>query len=168
MGLNGHQVYVWEKDADRVKDLIKKYVKEVGCAAAVGFKTDKVDPALSRRSQRTFVVSEPRGGVVCIWEDGSVGDRRLARYLSEQLETRAVWLALSSATDSWAQATYASGKVSDSGTKETDDFFEEAGDFAKRHKLPFAFIYLPDPNMASDVARFKQQFGEGWLHSEPE
>ena len=170
MGLNGHQVYVWEGSADRVTELIKRYVKEVGCGAAVGFESDKPSPTMARRKQREFTLSDPRNGIISIWEDGAWGDKRLARYLSKELETRSIWLALSSVTDQWAYVIYANGAVADSKTETTDEYYERASEFAKRHKLPFALIYLPEPagSMASDVAEFKKQFGTDWLHSEPE
>ncbi|HKV29960.1 MAG TPA: hypothetical protein VJT14_02980 [Candidatus Dormibacteraeota bacterium] len=170
MGLNGHQLYVWEGSVDRVTELIKRYVKEVGCAAAVDFESDKPSPAMARRTQREFTLSGPRDGIICIWEDGAWGDRRLARYLSKQLETRSIWLALSSVTDQWAYVIYANGAVADSKIDTTDEYYEKAGEFARRHKLPYALIYLPEPagSMASDVAEFKKQFGTDWLHSEPE
>jgi hypothetical protein len=170
MALNGHQVYVWEGSVDRVTELIKRYVKENGCSAAVGFESDKPSPAMARRTQREFTLSDPTNGIISIWEDGAWGDKRLARYLSKELETRSIWLALASVTDQWAYVIYANGAVADSKTDTTDEYYERAGEFAKRHKLPFALIYLPEPagNMASDVAEFKKQFGTDWLHSEPE
>lgn len=170
MALNGHQVYVWEGSVDRATELIKRYVKENGCAAAVGFESDKPSPAMARRTQREFTVSDPRNGIISIWEDGAWGDKRLARYLSKELETRSIWLALSAVTDQWAYVVYANGAVADSKTETTDEYYERASEFAKRHKLPFALIYLPEPagSMASDVAEFKKQFGTDWLHSEPE
>ncbi|HVS06656.1 MAG TPA: hypothetical protein VHK65_10890 [Candidatus Dormibacteraeota bacterium] len=170
MGLNGHQVYIWEGSAGRVTELIKRYVKEVGCSAAVGFESDKPSPAMANRTQREFTLSDPRNDIISIWEDGAWGDKRLARYLSKELETRSIWLALSSVTDQWAYVIYANGSVADSKIETTDEYYEQASEFAKRHKLPFALIYLPEPagSMASDVAEFKKQFGTDWLHSEPE
>jgi hypothetical protein len=170
MGLNGHQVYVWEGSVDRVTELIKRYVKENGCAAAVDFESDKPSPAMARRTQREFTLSDPTNGIISIWEDGAWGDKRLARYLSKELETRSIWLALSSVTDQWACVVYANGSVADSKSETTDEYYERASEFAKRHKLPFALIYLPEPagNMASDVAEFKKQFGTDWVHSQPE
>jgi len=170
MALNGHQIYVWEGSGKRVTELIKRYVKEVGCAAAVGFESDKPSPAMARRTQREFTVSDPTNGIITIWEDGAWGDKRLARYLSKELETRSIWLALSSVTDQWAYVIFANGAVADSKTETTDEYYERASEFAKRHKLPFALIYLPEPagSMASDMAEFKKQFGTDWLHSEPE
>src|SRR6202022_2760467 len=79
--------YVWEATVDRVTELIKRYVKENGCAAAVDFESDKPSPAMARRTQREFTVSDPRNGIISIWEDGAWGDKRLARYLSKELET---------------------------------------------------------------------------------
>src|ERR1700730_13164356 len=170
MALNGHQVYVWEGGVKRVTELIKRYVKEVGCAASVGFESDKPSPAMARRTQRVFTVSAPANGLITIWEDGAWGDKKLARYFSKELETRSIWLALSSVTDQWAYVVYANGAVADSKTETTDEYYEKAREFARRHKLPYALIYLPEPegSLASDVAEFKKQFGTNWLHSEPE
>jgi len=170
MALNGNQVYVWEGSVKRVTELIKRYVKEVGCAASVGFGSDKPSPAMARRTQREFTLSDPRDGIITIWEDGAWGDKRLARYLSKELETRSIWLALSSVTDQLAYVIYANGAVADSKTETTDEYYERASEFARRHKLPYALIYLPEPegSLASDVAEFKKQFGTDWLHSEPQ
>jgi hypothetical protein len=169
MALNGHQVYVWEGSVKRVTELIKRHVKEVGCAASVGFESDKPSPAMARRAQREFTLSDTRDGIITIWEDGAWGDKRLARYLSKELETRSIWLALSSVTDQWAYVVYANGSVADSKVETTDEYYERASEFARRHKLPFALIYLPEPagSMASDMAEFKKQFGTDWLNSEP-
>ena len=168
--LNGQQVYVWEGSANRVSELIKRYVKEVGCTAAVGFESDKPSPAMARRTQREFTLSDPRNDIISIWEDGAWGDKKLARYLSKELETRSIWLALSSVTDQWAYVIHANGSVADSKTETTDEYYERASEFARRHKLPFALIYLPEPpgSMTSDVAEFKKMFGESWLHDDPE
>lgn len=170
MALNGHQVYVWEGSVKRVTELIRRHVKEVGCAASVGFESDKPSPAMARRTQREFTLSDPRDGIICVWEDGARGDKKLARYLSKELETRSIWLALSSVTDQWAYVIHANGAVADSKTETTDEYYERASEFARRHKLPYALIYLPEPegSLASDVAEFKKQFGTDWLHSEPE
>jgi hypothetical protein len=125
---------------------------------------------MARRTQREFTVSNPRNGIISIWEDGAWGDKKLARYLSKELETRSIWLALSFVTDQWAYVVYANGAVADSKTETTDESYERANEFASRHKLPFALIYVPEPagSMASDMAEFKKQFGTDWLHSEPE
>lgn len=167
MGLNGHQIFVWEGSVDRVSGLITRYVDEVGSAAAVDFDSEKPSPAMARRTQREFTLSEPRDGIISIWEDGGWGDKKLARYLSKELETRTVWLALSAVTDQWAYVIYANGAVADSKTETTEESYEKASGFGRRHKLPFALIYLPDPNVAAEYAEFKKALGDR-LYSEPE
>ena len=171
MALNGHQVYVWEGTVKRVFELIKRYVKEVGCAAAVGFESEKPSPAMARRTQREFTLSDPRNGIISIWEDRAWGDRRLARYLSKELETRSIWLALTTMTaGGWGYVIYANGAVADSHTRiaetteefekfgfeATEQCYEEAREFARRHTLPFALIYLPDPSLAACRSRSRR------------
>jgi hypothetical protein len=168
MGLNGHQLFVWEGDAKRVADLINRYVKEVGCAAATNFDSDTASPVMARRTQRQFTLSDPKNGIIAIWEDGAWGDKKLARYLSKELETRAMWLGLSAVTDQWAYVIYSNGSVADSRNETIEEFYEKANAFAKRHTLPFALIYLPDPNMAARYQQMKKDIGTDWLHSEPD
>src|SRR2546425_573211 len=170
MALNGHQVYVWEGTVSRVSELIKRYVKEVGCAAAVGFESDKPSPAMARRRQREFTLSDPRDGIICIWEDGAWGDKKLARYLSKELETRSIWLALSSVSGEWGYVIYANGAVADSHPhttatieelemmETTERIYGLAGEFARRHTLPFALIYLPDPSLPAKYEMAKKAF----------
>src|SRR6267378_7459979 len=178
--LNGHQVYVWEGSADRVSEIIKRYVKEVGCAAAVGLESDKPSPAMARRTQREFTLSDPRNGLISIWEDGVWGDKKLARYLSKELETRTIWLALTTmAAGGWGYVIYENGAVADSHTRmaetieelekfeTTEQCYEEAGEFARRHMLPWALLYPPDPNLAAIHELAKKAF-QDLLGMEPE
>ena len=151
MALDGRQIFVWEGSVDRVSELIRHYVDRFGSAADVELDAEKWSTERPRRTQRQFTLSDPRKGIITIWEDGVWGDKKLARYLSKELETRSIWLALSSVTDQWAYVVYANGAVADSKTDTTDEFYERASEFAKRHKLPFALIYLPEPSLASDV-----------------
>lgn len=180
MGLDGQQIYVWEGSADRVTDLIKRYVAKVGSAAAVEFDSDKPSPDAAGRTQREFTLSDPRNGIICVWEDGRWGDKKLARYLSKELETRSIWLALTTmAAGGWGYMVYANGAVADSHTRmaetieelqkfeTTEQCYEEAREFARRHTLPFALIYLPDPNMAAMSGLAKKAF-QDLLGMEPE
>lgn len=178
MGLDGQQLYVWEGSADRVTELIKRYVDKVGSAAAVEFDSDKPSPDTAGRTQREFTVSDPRNGIICVWEDGRWGDKKLARYLSKELETRSIWLALEAMAGEWGYVVYANGAVADSHTTTTETIeeletvdtteqcFEQASEFARRHALPFALIHLPDPNMAAMHEQAKKAF-EDLLGLEP-
>lgn len=159
MGLDGQQIFVWERNADRVTELIKRYAGKAGSAAAVDFDSEKASRDMGDRTQREFTVSEPRNGIICIWEDGRWGDKKLARYLSKELETRSIWLALETMAGEWGYVIYANGAIADSHThttetieevekfETTEQCYEQAGEFARRHTLPFALIYLPDPSM---------------------
>src|SRR6202022_3858914 len=95
---------------------------------------------------------------------------RLPPSLSEEIRKPVDWAGVSARTEQWAYVVYANGAVADSKTETTDEYYERASEFAKRHKLPFALIYLPEPagTMASEVAEFKKQFGTDGLPSEPE
>src|SRR5216683_6946913 len=135
MGLDGQQIYVWEGSADRVTDLIRRYIGRVGSAAAVEFD-------------------------------------------SKELETRSIWLALDAMVGEWGYVVYANGAVADSHTTTaetieeletvdtTEQCFEQASEFARRHALPFALIHLPDPNMAAMHEQAKKAF-EDLLGMEP-
>lgn len=170
MGLDGHQIFVWEGSADRVTELIKRYVDKVGSAAAVEFDSEKPSPDMAGRTQREFTLSDSHNGIISIWEDGRWGDKKLARYLSKELETRSIWLALSTMTGGWAYVVYANGAIADSHTKTTETVeelekfetteqcYEQASEFARRHTLPFALIYLPDPSMAAKYELAKKAF----------
>jgi len=161
MVLDGRQIFVWEGSVDRVSGLIKRYVDKVGSAADVELDAEKWSTERPPRTQREFTSSEPRNGIITIWEDGVWGDKKLARYLSQELETRSIWLALTTMTaGGWGYVIYADGAVADSHTRTaetieelekfetTEQCYEQASKFARRHALPFALIYLPDPKLA--------------------
>src|SRR4030081_1065718 len=170
MGLDGRQIFVWETSVDRVSGLIRRYVGKVGSAAAVYLDSEKPTPEMAGRTQREFTLSDARNGIFAIWEDGCWADRKLARYLSKELETRSIWLALSTLSGEWAYVVYANGAVADSHTHTTETIeelevmetieriYEEAGEFARRHTLPFALIYLPDPSMPAKYELAKKAF----------
>ncbi len=160
MALDGRQIFVWEGSVDRVSALIKRYVERFGSAADVELDAEKWSSDRPRRTQREFTLADPRNGIISIWEDGVWGDKKLARYLSKELETRSIWLALTTMTaGGWGYVVYANGAVADSYTKTADTIeefekletteqaYEQASEFARRHTLPFALVYLPDPNL---------------------
>ena len=162
MGLDGRQIFVWETSVDRVSGLIRSYVEKVGGAADVDLDAEKWSTERPSPTQREFTLSDPRNGIICIWEDGCWGDKKLARYLSKELETRSVWLALTTlAAGGWGYVTYVNGAVADSHIRiaetieesqkfeTTQECFDEAREFARRQALPFALIYPPDPNLAA-------------------
>ena len=171
MALDGRQIFVWEVSVDRVSGLIERYVAKVGSAADVELDAEKWSSDRPRRTQREFTLSDPRNGIISIWEDGVWGDKKLARYLSKELETRSIWLALTTMTaGGWGYVIYANGAVADSYTKTADTIeefekletteqaYEQASEFARRHTLPFALIYLPDPNLAGMHEMAKKAF----------
>src|ERR1700716_412109 len=161
MALDGRQIFVWEGSVDRVSRLIRRYVDKVGSAADVELDAAKWSTDRPRGTQRQFTLSDPRDGIITIWEDGVWGDKKLARYLSKELETRSIWLALTTmVAGGWGYVIYANGAVADSHTRmaesieeletleTTEECYAEASEFARRHTLPFALIYLPDPSVA--------------------
>jgi hypothetical protein len=180
MALDGRQIFVWEGSVDRVSGLIERYVDRVGSAADVELDSEKWSSGRPRRTQREFTISDPRSGIISIWEDGVWGDKKLARYLSKELETRSIWLALTTMTaGGWGYVIYANGAVADSHTRiaetieefekfeTTEECYEQATEFARRHKLPFALIYPPDPNLAALHELAKKAF-QDLLGMEPE
>jgi hypothetical protein len=181
MALDGRQIFVWESSIDRVSDLIQRYVARVGSAAEVALDPEKWSTDRPRRTQREFTISDPRNGIISIWEDGVWADKKLARYLSRELETRSIWLALTTLTaGGWGYVIYANGAVADSHTRiaetteefetfgfeATEQCYEEAQEFARRHTLPFALIFLPDPSLAAVSEQVKKAF-EDLLGMEP-
>ena len=180
MALDGRQIFVWEVSVDRVSGLISSYVDKVGSAADVELDAEKWSSDRPDRIQREFTVSDPRNGIISVWEDGVWGDKKLARYLSRELETRSIWLALTTMTaGGWGYVIYANGAVADSHTRmaETIEEFEkfetteqcyaEASEFARRHTLPFALIYPPDPNLAA-MSKLAMKAFQDLLGAEPE
>src|SRR5437870_9081281 len=180
MALDGRQIFVWEGSVDRVSGLIRLYVDKVGSAADVELDAEKWSSDRPDRTQREFTISDSRNGIISVWEDGVWGDKKLARYLSRELETRSIWLALTTMTaGGWGYVIYANGAVADSHTRmaETIEEFEkfetteqcyaEASEFARRHTLPFALVYLPDPNLAAMYELAKKAF-QDLLGTEPE
>jgi hypothetical protein len=180
MALDGRQIFVWEGSVDRVSGLIERYLDRVGSAADVELDSEKWSSERPRRTQREFTISDPRSGIISIWEDGVWGDKKLARYLSKELETRSIWLALTTMTaGGWGYVIYANGAVADSHTRiaetieefeefeTTEECYEQATEFARRHKLPFALIYPPDPGLAAMHELAKKAF-QNLLGMEPE
>src|SRR5438034_460233 len=180
MALDGRQIFVWEGSVDRVSELIARYVGKVGSAADVELDSEKWSSERPDRTQREFTISDPRNGIITIWEDEVSGDKKLARYLSKELETRTIWLALTTMTaGGWGYVVYANGAVADSHTRiaETIDEFErfetteecyaEASEFARRHALPLALIYPPDTSLAAMDEGVKKAFQAG-LAKEPD
>ena len=180
MGLDGRQIFVWETSVDRVSGLIRSYVEKVGGAADVDLDAEKWSTERPSPTQREFTLSDPRNGIICIWEDGCWGDKKLARYLSKELETRSKWLALTTlAAGGWGYVTYVNGAVADSHTRmaetieelekfeTTEQCYAEASEFAVRHALPFALIYPPDPSLAA-MSKLAMKAFQDLLGAEPE
>ena len=75
MALDGRQIFVWEGSVDRVSGLIRRYVDKVGSAADVDLDSEKWSSDRPDRTEREFTISDPRNGIICIWEDGVWGDK---------------------------------------------------------------------------------------------
>jgi hypothetical protein len=171
MALDGRQIFVWEGSVDRVSGLIRHYVDKVGSAADVELDAEQWSTDRPRGTQRQFTLSDSRNGIITIWEDGVWGDKKLARYLSKELETRSIWLALTTmVAGGWGYVIYANGAVADSHTRmaetieelekfeTTEQCYAEAGEFVRRHALPLALVYPPDPNLAAMSELAKKAF----------
>ena len=168
MAANGYQLFVRHDDVPAVERAIRAYVDEHGASSIVNPDEDKPSPDLAERDERTFALSPPRGGWIAVWEDGSWSDRRMARQLSDALDTEAIWLMLSDVTDSWAYARYENGDERERAHEQPKDLYGAAQRFAREHGLPFALEYLPDPNEDADYAEFEKQLeAEGFFDSEP-
>src|SRR6266480_5119171 len=180
MALDGRQIFVWEGSVDRVSGLIRRYIDKVGSAADVELDAEKWSSDMPHRTQREFTLCDPRNGIIAIWEDGVWGDKKLARYLSKELETRSIWLALTTMTaGGWGYVVYANGAVADSHTRmaetieeleklqTTEQCYAEASEFARRHALPLALIYPPDPSLAAMYELAKKEL-QDVLGREPE
>src|SRR5207302_1532152 len=180
MGLDGRQIFVWEGSVDRVSGLIERYVDRVGSAADVELDAETWSTERPGRTQRQFTLSDSRNGIITIWEDGVWGDKKLARYLAKELETRSIWLALTTmVAGGWGYVIYANGAVADSHTRmaetieelekfeTTEQCYVEASEFGVRHALPFALIYPPDPNLAA-MSKLAMKAFQDLLGAEPE
>ena len=147
---------------------IRAYVKEHGASSIVNPDADDPSPDLAERDERTFALAPPSDGWIAVWEDGSWSDRRMARELSDALATEAIWLMLSDVTDSWAYARYENGEEQELAHKQPKDLYGAVRRFARKHGLPYAMEYLPDPNEDADYAEFEKQLqAEGFFDSEP-
>src|SRR5436309_15368868 len=114
MALDGRQIFVWEGSVDRVSGLIRLYVDKVGSAADAELDAEKWSSDRPDRTQREFTISDSRDGIITTWEDGVGGDKKLARYLSTELETRPIWLALTKLpAGGWGHVVDANGAVAD-------------------------------------------------------
>lgn len=152
---DGTQMFVRASDLDRVLSLIERYVEEHGCDGMFQAVDDRIEGREERRSQRTFALAPPKDGWITIWEDGSSADRRLARYLSQELKTSVRWLMVSSSTGSWAFFAYDDGEQVDGGLDEESDPIGSALDFARRENLPHAVQFFSDPTLGSYLAGLK-------------
>jgi hypothetical protein len=168
VGVNGYQLFVRLDDVPAVERAIRAYVAEHGASSIVNPDADEPSPDLAERDERTFALSPPEDGWIAVWEDGSWSDRRMARQLSDVLDTEAIWLMLSDVTDSWAYAHYENGEERERAHEQPKDLYGAARRFARKHALPFALEYLPDPNEDADYAEFAKQLDEeGFFDSEP-
>jgi hypothetical protein len=168
VGVNGYQLYVRHDDVPAVERAIRDYVAEHGASSIVNPDADDPSPDLAERDERTFALAPQKGGWIAVWEDGSWSDRRMARELSEALQTEAIWLMLSDVTDSWAYARYDDGEEREREHEQPKDLYGAVRRFARKHGLPYAFEYLPDPNEDADYAEFEKQLrAEGFFDSEP-
>jgi hypothetical protein len=166
--VNGYQLYVRHDDPKAVERAIRAYVKEHGASSIVNPDADDPSPDLAERDERTFALAPPKDGWIAVWEDGSWSDRRMARELSDALETEAIWLMLLDVTDSWAYVRYEDGEEQERAHKQPKDLYGAVRRFARKHALPYAMEYLADPNEDDDYEEFEQQLrAEGFFDSEP-
>jgi len=143
----GGQIFVRTEETDAVERAIRDYVREHGCTAFSDTESDRPSRLLAERSERHFLLSRPRDGFITIWEDGNWGDRRLAQALSAALACKAHMLLVSNSTDSWGYAAYEDGKETARESNDVDDPEEAAARYASDHDLPYAIVYLDDPNL---------------------
>jgi len=151
--MNGYQIFVQSTDQPGVVAAIREYVKRVGSATRVSLDSEKPSLALARRSARTFIVSTPEHGHIAVWEDGSWADKRLAKELSSVLGARAIWIVVSSVTDSWGYVTFANGVEVDKHSESGKDVGKRAERFVKENDLPFALMFFEDPNAEDEYQK---------------
>ncbi|TMC04237.1 MAG: hypothetical protein E6J41_25415 [Chloroflexi bacterium] len=128
------------------------------------YASDQPTPWRPNRTSRVFTVSTPCDGYTCVWEDGLWADKRLAARLSLRLSTGATWLMLSSTTDEWGHIDYEAGKQVASEVHASNDYLKEARLYAADRRLPFAFVYFPDPGMPGLLAELEAEYGADRLY----
>ena len=155
----GAQIFVRTSDVAAIERVIRQYVEEHGCTAIADIESDGPSPMLGRRTERTFLISRPAAGVTTIWEDGNWADRRLAQWLSEALSCEAYVILISDSTVSWGYAEYDEGREVERHAEEDEELDEAAAAYAEEHGLPYALVYLEDPNLR---AWLEEEAGEGY------
>jgi hypothetical protein len=99
----------------------------------------------AKRKNRHFAYANPKNGWVALWEDGSWSDILLAQYLSKKLDTKVIWLLMSSVTDSWGFIIFEKGEEKQRKYYTRGDPYEGAEKFAKKNRLPYYLEYLSEP-----------------------
>jgi hypothetical protein len=150
---DGAQLFVRANSVERVLAEIATYVDIHGCSGMFEAIDDRTEGLEERRGQREFALAPPTTGWITVWEDGVLGDRRLARRLSAQLRTSVRWLMVSSSTDSWALVSYENGEQGNVILQQEVDADAKARAAARQEHLPHALWYLPDPNLGTYLAQ---------------
>jgi hypothetical protein len=79
---------------------------------------------IPEKRRRLFFIAPPHNGWIAIWEDPRYfADRRLARGLSELLQTRAVWIEVGGNGVSWARGVYTCGSIDSEHFEEVETTF---------------------------------------------
>jgi hypothetical protein len=151
--MDGAQIFVRADSVEHVLAEIATYVDIHGCSGMFEAIDDRIEGLEERRDQREFALAPPTTGWVAVWEDGVLGDRRLARHLSAQLRTSVRWLMVSSSTDSWALFSYEHGEQGNVVFQQEVDAAAKARAAAREERLPYALWYLPDPNLGTYLAQ---------------
>jgi hypothetical protein len=150
---DGAQLFVRANSVEHVLAEITTYVDLHRCSGMFEAVDDRIEGLEERRNQREFALAPPKTGWITVWEDGVLGDRRLARHLSAQLRTSVRWLMVSSSTDSWALFSYENGEQGNVILQQEVDVVAKARAAARQEHLPYALWYLPDPNLGTYLAQ---------------
>jgi hypothetical protein len=154
---SGYQLFVRSNATDEVEDAIRAYVAENGGSHSGDPDRDGDSTNLAGRTRRVFALSPPVEGTVAVWEDGIWADRRMAKDLSKRLATETIWLMLNNVNGSWAYVRHHNGEETGREHLEPEDVLGMAEQFAGSEGLPFAFEYLPDPNLDARTAALVEQ-----------
>jgi hypothetical protein len=164
---NNGALYIQYHDTAAVASLISDYMQQIG------FQTSAHRPGESlgrifipEKLRRLFYLVPPQNGWITIWEDPRYfGDRFLAQYLAQKLDTRAVWIEVAGNGVAWAHGIYNGSETVEEHLDLTETTFY--GEYGTLH---FAFDVdlsrLPDDIISDLELPFDELHYEAVLEGE--
>lgn len=156
---NNGALYVLSNDTNAVINAVTAFLQSKGFQASEHAPGDMLGRIfIPEKRRRLFYILPPRDGWVTIWEDPRYfGDRFLAHYLAQTLDTRAVWIEVAGNGVAWAHGIYQGAEVIEERYDETETTFY--GEYGTLH-----FMFDGDETPDELIAELQLPYDE--LHYE--